>query len=680
MPSGSVSVMLSISTGKLDRILYATAYLCQRLQTITLFRQRRGMDNIFPSTAEIKTSHLFIFDVSFKPCIIVAQEYVRQQAKNPCLGSDVDYEPKFACDYANDMYFEDYMPEISASSAALGDIIVEPFDQNLFILNQNTATNFGQGRLAQAGELTNFIDGFTYGFPGAPNVPVNAVVNYGSSFYTLRIAANNLEYGRGDISYIYTDASGNFIAGPDGKFSQPDANGFGTGAQLPAVVRANYVRAAELPGIKLHDEVLFQVDNNEIARYHSSFAVNYRERFLTKGVSRDQYDRLIGQSVPYDYIHEKQIQHDSNVQGLGTDMPVLSVHQEYTKVTFGLQTPVPVIPRHTLITPVLFWFCMKRKDSIPIVCLPDANIIVRARKVDLSRLYYVAPGDLYIQETIYLNNNASPPFGSMINPNVKIQNRVPFLIPGSTVVSKGALISHLNMCHMYLDDCVHTILLHRIGFHLIRIIRRSVISVKETETEIELNGIKWPVEYVFVRDIPYENTDETNPKTADNWYRCGHQNWIPAGEVCTSTYPNDTVVINLGLPVYQTIWEKSISQCVPGQIRVTTDAVVQFGVTIYDTVFFEKQMRKFYSDYIPYAYCNGFITGNDESSNNIMFNFAQIPGYSNPNGHFNVSKTRSVVYRVDVVLGPNGKVALISDTVCLNFIIISDGSMVVRYM
>jgi hypothetical protein len=675
----TISIILNISVGKLDKILYATAYLCKRLENSTNFRISHGFDNVHPPISDVKASHFIPFDVSFKPCVIVVHEYTRQTSKNPCFGADIEFEPKFACDYLADMYYEFSIPDISASLAPLGDIIVQPFDDNLLILNSSKATNFGQGRLVEAGEYPNFFDGFSYGFPGAPNVPVSANVNYGGQAYTIRVAADNLDFGRGDISYVYTDSTGNFIAGPDGTLGLPDANGFGTGAQLPKVQRANYVRAAELVGLKMCEGNQFTVDNNEISLYYSSFAVNHRERFMTKGISRDAYDRLIGQEVPHDYIHEKQVWYDTNVKGLGTNMPVLGVHQEYTKVAMGLQTPKPAIARHTLIVPILHWFSMKRKDAIPILCLPDANILVKVKSAELNRLYYVAPGDLYIQETVYLVNNAAAPLGNIASPNVSVQRRIPFLVPNSIVVSKGSLTSHINMCNIYLDDCVHTILLNRIGFHLIRVIRRAVNIIKDTEVDLELNGIKWPVEYAFVRDIPYENTDESNPRTADNWHRCGHQSWIPAGDVCAATSPKDTVLIEAGEPVYRTVWEKHISQCVFGEIRKVTDAIVEFGVEIYDTTFYETQARQFYSDYLPYAYCNGYITSNDNASSNIMFNFAQIPGYSNPNCHFNVSKTRSVIYHVTANLGPNNKITVYTDTVCINFIIISDGSMVIRY-
>lgn len=65
---------------------------------------------------------------------------------------------------------------------------------------------------------------------------------------------------------------------------------------------------------------------------------------------------------------------------------------------------------------------------------------------------------------------------------------------------------------------------------------------------------------------------------------------------------------------------------------------------------------------------------------NIMYNFAEIPGYSNPNGHFNISKTRNINYRIDANLGPTGKVNCITDAHCLNFIVISDGSLSLRYI
>lgn len=679
MPGISVTIQLTVNVGKLDRILFAAAYLCQRLQAITLYKRNKGYSNIFPSIAEIKTTHFMVFDVSFKPCIVVAHEYVRQSAKNANLGNDIEFEIKFACDYLNDMFYEFDMPEVSATQAPLGDIIVEPYDLDVLQSNGGLPVNFGQGRLANATESANYFNGFNYTFVGAN--PVSTQVTYGNNLYLLQVAADNVAYGRGAISYLYTDSCGNFIAGPDGTASAPNANGFGTGQGNPKVTVANYVRAADLLGLKMTDQNYFHVDNNEISVYHSSYGVNLRERMMTKGICRNQFDRLIGQEVPYDYVKEKAVHMASNVPGLNPTAAVTDVHREYTKVARGLQTPKPLIENHKVLVPLLHWFNQKRKDSIPLLCLPDANVCFKTKVPPLNQLYYVAPGDLYIQETVNLLSAAGP-YGSLVNPNVVIQRRTPFLVPGSVVQSSGQFLAHIVMCHIYLDDCVHAILLHRIGFHLIRVIRRSVVVVNTTDGEFDVNNVKWPVEYAFLRDIPYENIDESVPDTAENWWRCGHQRWeVDPKSFCCNTVPNDTVIIDQGGdPQYQTIYTKHVNQCHFEKIKVVEEAVTEFGLNIYDADFYEKQATTFYRNYLPFAYSNGYVVGDDVALPGMMFTIAQIPGYSNPNGHFNVSKTRNVKYNLTTVLGPKGKVALISDYTCINFIIISDGSLIIRYM
>jgi hypothetical protein len=671
MPTGAVALTLSISVGKTDRIIYASAFLCSRLQHIIAHRRKMNMDNIYPSISEIKTTHFICFDVSFKPCVITAHEYIRQTPKGVQLGSEVGFELRFNSDYLNDMFFEFEMPQISCTSSVLPDIIVQPFDQVVSVANGSMPTNFGQGRLAVPGEVANVLDGFSYQFTAGN--PVQTTVAYNGQSYTIAIAGGAGTVG--GISYLYTDSNGVFIAGPNGKAVVPTTNGFGAGTgQDPQVQRANYVRAAELIGAKITQRVNFEVDTSLVAEYHVSSIVNYRDRFLSDSVSRNAYDLLIGQEVAYDYIHEKVVSCQTNVPGLGLDMPFVGTHREVTRVANGLQTPKPVIPVHTLNCPALFWFALKRKDSIPVLCLPDADIRFNITTAKLSDLYYPAPGDTFIQETITMVNAAG---NSISTPDIQSQRRIPFLIPGSTVVADGSVTAHLNTCQIFLDDCVHTVILNRIGFHLIRILRHQMVTLDQTEKSYEINGIKWPVEYVFVRDIPRENT--LGNFAADNWWRCGHQIvTAEQGNWCASTFPTTTTVGQTTTTTYS----KELVQCHPAFVRQVLPAITKFGVEIYDTVFFEKRDSDFYRQYIPYAYCNGYIMSNDgpQYQQNIMFNFAQIPGYSNPTCHFNVSKTRNINYLIDADLGGMNKVDCHTDAHCINFIVISDGSLALRYI
>ena len=58
------------------------------------------------------------------------------------------------------MYYLFDMPEISATEAPLGDIIVQPYDADVLQANGGLSVNFGQGRLATATEVPNYFNGF----------------------------------------------------------------------------------------------------------------------------------------------------------------------------------------------------------------------------------------------------------------------------------------------------------------------------------------------------------------------------------------------------------------------------------------------------------------------------------------------------------------------------------------
>lgn len=683
MPNNSATIQLNTANfGKMDKLIYASNFLHQRLSNIIQMRNVKGFDNPYPSICEIAVTHLLVVHNTFKPFAITIFEYLSQCAKCKELGGKIDFDLKFNCDFINDTYYEITLPQVQCGTASLPDIIVEPFDVDVLNSNGGFPINFGQARRATVSEPANVYNGFNY-LVNALGVATPSVVNYNGTQYTIEDAATS-QYGVGGISYVYTDKWGTFIAGPNGVAEAPDANGFGdpqsTGSQ---VLRANYVKAAELLGIKLIKENCFIIDQNEVTKYTSDYVVNYRERFLSKNSSRDQFDRLIGQEVPRDHIKDKSTILNTNAPGIGLDMEYTGYSsREYLKVADGLQTPKPFHDETKLLIPCHHWYSCLRKDALAVLCLPESDIRQELRTSPLDELYYPTPGDTYIQETVRLVP-ASGNDGSLVDPVVNFQRRIPFLIPGSVLDEKCCsrpINANAVICNIYMDDVVHTILLNRISFCLIRIVRVSCVKINAGDLEVEVNNAKWPCEYAFVRDIPNKNIVEkenkmVNPNVAETWWRCGNISYVEdLAEYHSHTFPK----INSTNDGY--LYHKDIVKQQPTKLRVTTDAITHFGVNIFDSDFYDLKERLFYSDYLPYAYCNGYILGNDSDSRGFFFTFSNIPGCQNPTGHYNISKTREMRYKVETNMPSQGCINVCTVLICINFIIISDGTLIIRFL
>ena len=106
------------------------------------------------------------------------------------------------------------------------------------------------------------------------------------------------------------------------------------------------------------------------------------------------------------------------------------------------------------------------------------------------------------------------------------------------------------------------------------------------------------------------------------------------------------------------------------------------GVKIYDDEF----TADFYSTYLPWRYGNNVVTPEDPGAH--LINFCLYPGEYQPSGHINVSRAREFYFKYysSVINNKanNGSPSCPSATLqivasAINFLLISDGSAILRY-
>ena len=117
MSTGGLFILLT-NDGKQDRILQATDLLQKRLRSITQARMAAGLQDTTPTLLDIERSHVLFMTAHFKPFAAIGYEYNKVPASSPVLGSEIIFSiPQFG-DFFNDMVLYTRFNELTYESAA----------------------------------------------------------------------------------------------------------------------------------------------------------------------------------------------------------------------------------------------------------------------------------------------------------------------------------------------------------------------------------------------------------------------------------------------------------------------------------------------------------------------------------------------------------------------------------
>jgi hypothetical protein len=107
---------------------------------------------------------------------------------------------------------------------------------------------------------------------------------------------------------------------------------------------------------------------------------------------------------------------------------------------------------------------------------------------------------------------------------------------------------------------------------------------------------------------------------------------------------------------------------------IDTITIVSHGTNLYFNF-----PSKFYNAYIPWKYgCDKIKTPDDVGAFMIPFNF--FPGNFQPSGHFNFSRARETyIEYTSSLIDSSYPCELNACAICLNFLLISDGTAIIRY-
>ena len=433
--------------------------------------------------------------------------------------------------------------------------------------------------------------------------------------------------------------------------------------RLPAVsaTAANTWRWCAFPGEQLLSKVSFTVNGNPLDEYTSDDYAFYRKYELPVH-QRDGYFRCVGQQLPRPARLVPDIGSTlttAGVGGYGTGVAtsVADSVGMWVNVTDGYQTTKTQTAHAStadgyvrtdvleVTVPLLFWFNMDPRLAIPSVAIPYGQRFIT---VKFNALSYLAQGQV-----------VSGAGGASSS--------------DSTAATLTLSSSSLQTCTLYVNNIfvnpeIHDIFIKRIGFNLIRVHRRQVARIQEaTTSELLLNNLKWPIEQIYfgLRPVAQSTPAATNV-FLDGWHMFSKQYDKVAGLTFDS---GSTAVLHAAFATHVPLLQ-------------------QVGIRAHGIPIYSEIPAVMFNQYYPWAFGDKLNTCDDPGAYVILFNL--YPKVYQPSGHINLSRARefhiifddttsSVNRQLGTAVDSSNPADLVVSATAINFLLIADGSAVLRY-
>lgn len=455
-------------------------------------------------------------------------------------------------------------------------------------------------------------------------------------------------------------------------------------------------RYCDYPGERLLQKVKFDVNGNPLDEYTAD-VYNFHRQFNVQPNKRVAWNRLVGQETPQEaYLAQHSVQ-----------QPNSRVKIDYCD---GYQTPRGEHPALSVMVPLLFWFNRDPRLAVPSVSIPYGQRylnITLAKSTDLIEVVQ-KPG-------------ATGDSGDT---------------PALTIAECSLFINNI-----FVNPEVHDIFIKRIGFTLIRVHRLQTTRVKDDNANILLNNMKWPIECMFVAIKPVANTTDTqspNNKALQTWHRFSRITDFTQDVDGVASSKVDSVAKNeialfleesdvngtadaqvdaynaLGYStaasaalftlaaaaakvsgatsttVYDAVQKAASAayhtnpvkngECVEVEVRKHNPTVDRLSITAHGIDIYKEMPGTFFHSYTPYTFGGHNVAAPDDPGAH-MITFCLYPGSYQPSGHVNVSRAREFYLRYwsDGAVTTSDPADLIIVASAINFLLISDGSAVLRY-
>jgi len=221
------------------------------------------------------------------------------------------------------------------------------------------------------------------------------------------------------------------------------------------------MRWCSWPGERLLKKVQQEVNGNPLDEYTFHAAAAHREYRVAPN-KLTAWKRCVGQEEP-----EQGFVRQRDWAGSGATADSFRLAQN---VHVGNQTPTASKTANLeMFIPLLFWYNKDVRLAVPSVAIPYGQRFINIELASAGELVGLVP------RGANLGNWAAP---------------------GGTLSEPSLVTAELYINNIFVNPEVHKIYIKRVGFSLIRVHRQQ--SVPLTSTDVHLQQLKWPIEYLFV--------------------------------------------------------------------------------------------------------------------------------------------------------------------------------------
>lgn len=613
-------------------MIMATKLLNQRIKDVMTARSKSGNADVTPTLVDLERTHILYVNAHFKPFAAIGYEYNKVTAQNGSnnLGTGVTFSiPQFG-DFFHDMVCRIRLSAVQANSASI------PVRVNGTL---STPSIYPQDGYDKTGNVNNA------------------------------------------LSYRLVDINGNDVTNN-------------------ATYR-NLVRYCEYPGNRLFKLVKFDVNGNPLDQY-DQMVPTMLEKFCVPTHKRVGHDRLIGQEVPitgYKSISSATvIDPDTNTPinissfskgqsnqtvglfnsaavtlpstvsaPLSSSSTSFDVSRELVNYVNGPQTPKPIQPPLEIWNKLRFWFNDDVRLSIPSVSIPFGQRYISIEMTGQSDLLYEHPS-IFVKAINDTNDAESVSYTPY------------FTINGMADITVENIELYIN--NIFVNPEIHDIYIKRIGFSLIRVYRQHTQSCNQSVTEEKLlSQLKWPIEYMFVGFRPRWNvTNVSNQSGSQAGQVSGNQYvWRDWHRFTKNVSAIKNTAKQISFNYGGTAATTTTSDVMNSEYYLPVSTIDTLSLTSHGITIFDNFNDTFFNQYMPLHY-GGTALSTPVDTGAMFVNFALFPRSYQPSGHLNISRARETYLKWTTSYISSGtSVDLIVCAIAINFLLISDGSCVLRY-
>jgi hypothetical protein len=725
MSAGGVFKLIA-NDGKPDRLLVATALLNQRIKDVVCARRAAGKEAT-PTLLDIERTHILFVNAHFKPFAAVGYEYnkVRPNSGTSTFAGTVQFSiPQFG-DFFHDMVLHAVFSETyadaktaptpsttvrTAAPGAYGLTNIIPLTADIATAT-SVSTTPGTDWAATAlvagataaipGEYYEYSLVDAFGTPVAPAATYRNMVRY-VEFPAERFASKVKFDVNGNPLDEYTHRAASMLR----KFTVSDEKLVGykrlvgqevpiegfSGPRVCAVQDTDYLTTMAPNDAASHGVTAGLASGSVQNQGKSPAGYMVGPRHAGGDFAANQWQNNAGNdvtpsaataSVPVN-VGLGTAQTTDVTGGVGPSEAAWGhVQRACLSAVDGPQTPKYWQPPLEIWDQLQFWFNKDARLSIPSVAIPYGQRFITIDTAAADEMIVDFPG-LFVQQTVSnlaqfsISAQAAADAATADNSaGTTFRSYRPYWVR-STIHAPTISTLELYINNIFVNPEVHDIFIRRVGFSLIRVFRTHISQKNQGEDQELLSQLKWPIECLFVGYQPTANIAKAaNPNYHRDWHRMG-KTFDSICELRSQTMTGMWVAKGAAATVKLT-QTSSLGQIIPDTYVVERPTVTSLSLTAHGIKLYDSFPQAFFASYEPFHYGGSAIRPSTDAGA-MMINFALFMGCYQPSGYLNTSRARELyLSHVSAFIGSTTPVTLIGIAIAINFLLITDGSAVLRY-